>query len=477
MPALRRGTAKGHGAEVSSSGDNSRNRLLFHHDDQSLTPSRTRNSSARNSLSFFQMNENDEGFPMLLRQADNSNVNFTGPSDDMQHHQRASNRRSLPIQTSLAMSGLAKNNNNYPNLHDHHSPPLGLSGASSPGYVTPPGNQALNRHSLGSRIGAPPNMLSGSEAALAALSNDSSSGNQPHPKLQSSHSTGAIPKITSPTSGQISGFMPPEATAEQRLHQHNASLGRIPPGAIGSNRTSRDISSLAPQSEDQSQFRFAQPVLDEVVTSRPSTGSGRQTRNPFMPSLQSEGPNAASTAIPASSNVADSVTSPGSNANENSVPGLYGQKSSFAGYASQADTQHGLAAALENLNISGPSQTNHSATGYEPLPAGSPFYPFVEGGVISEQQAWEYHLTRHANERSRSLLCFGLRAFAESILVDPSLLRNMPLQMIKGHMYSLCRDQHGCRFLQRKLDEGNPSQTTMIFEDTKDHITEMMTGE
>ncbi len=41
-------------------------------------------------------------------------------------------------------------------------------------------------------------------------------------------------------------------------------------------------------------------------------------------------------------------------------------------------------------------------------------------------------------------------------------------------MANLCKDQHGCRFLQRKLEEGNPLYRDMIFAEIYPHFAELM---
>ena len=41
-------------------------------------------------------------------------------------------------------------------------------------------------------------------------------------------------------------------------------------------------------------------------------------------------------------------------------------------------------------------------------------------------------------------------------------------------MASLCKDQHGCRFLQRKLEEGNPEHRDMIFNEIFPVFFELM---
>jgi hypothetical protein len=62
---------------------------------------------------------------------------------------------------------------------------------------------------------------------------------------------------------------------------------------------------------------------------------------------------------------------------------------------------------------------------------------------------------------------------------DPSQLSrfsNLPLEQYQGELYSLCKDQHGCRYLQRKLEERNPEHVQMIFSETHMHVVELMTG-
>ncbi|KAJ5867067.1 hypothetical protein N7534_001620 [Penicillium rubens] len=52
---------------------------------------------------------------------------------------------------------------------------------------------------------------------------------------------------------------------------------------------------------------------------------------------------------------------------------------------------------------------------------------------------------------------------------------NYPLEHYKGELYSLCKDQHGCRYLQRKLEERNPEHVQLIFSETYMHVIELMT--
>jgi hypothetical protein len=50
------------------------------------------------------------------------------------------------------------------------------------------------------------------------------------------------------------------------------------------------------------------------------------------------------------------------------------------------------------------------------------------------------------------------------------------LEDLQGEISALCKDQHGCRYLQKKLEEGVPEHRDMIFRETFRHFAELMTG-
>jgi hypothetical protein len=53
----------------------------------------------------------------------------------------------------------------------------------------------------------------------------------------------------------------------------------------------------------------------------------------------------------------------------------------------------------------------------------------------------------------------------------------MRLEDLQGEILTLCKDQHGCRYLQKKLEEEVPEHRDMIFRETYGHFPELMTGE
>lgn len=56
--------------------------------------------------------------------------------------------------------------------------------------------------------------------------------------------------------------------------------------------------------------------------------------------------------------------------------------------------------------------------------------------------------------------------------VDLSAMR---LEDLRGELSQLCKDQYGCRFLQKKLEENVPAQCDLIFNETFPYFAELMT--
>lgn len=50
------------------------------------------------------------------------------------------------------------------------------------------------------------------------------------------------------------------------------------------------------------------------------------------------------------------------------------------------------------------------------------------------------------------------------------------LEQVQGQIMALARDQIGCRFLQRKLEEQGQAGVDVILAETFDHIVDLMTG-
>lgn len=60
--------------------------------------------------------------------------------------------------------------------------------------------------------------------------------------------------------------------------------------------------------------------------------------------------------------------------------------------------------------------------------------------------------------------------------VEANRFAGAPLEGFIGQIYALCKDQHGCRYLQKKLEEQNEKYLTIIFGEVFGHFVELMTG-
>eukprot|EP00011_Vannellida_sp_DIVA3-517-6-12_P000886 CAMPEP_0114630856 /NCGR_PEP_ID=MMETSP0168-20121206/14107_1 /TAXON_ID=95228 ORGANISM="Vannella sp., Strain DIVA3 517/6/12" /NCGR_SAMPLE_ID=MMETSP0168 /ASSEMBLY_ACC=CAM_ASM_000044 /LENGTH=990 /DNA_ID=CAMNT_0001842393 /DNA_START=92 /DNA_END=3064 /DNA_ORIENTATION=+ len=53
--------------------------------------------------------------------------------------------------------------------------------------------------------------------------------------------------------------------------------------------------------------------------------------------------------------------------------------------------------------------------------------------------------------------------------------RYTSIEEVVGQVYRMCKDQHGCRFLQKKLEEKNARVVAIVFDEVYDYIVELMT--
>jgi hypothetical protein len=238
------------------------------------------------------------------------------------------------------------------------------------------------------------------------------------PKLQSSFSTNDIPTIKN--SNGINGGVNAAAInshAEQHLHKHNASLGRIPPGAINTTQAGEPASAF-------------QPLQSVLHASAPSFGPNLTSSSSTAPSATAEAP----------SNVISQFNA--------SNPSFYsGYNLSMANQTLAMAQQTGWNGAMQMYG-SGPfnqySQVFHNY--------GAGRYTDSQSRVIQQRRQANSH---EAHTRFQD---FDLVTMRKDIL-------------------GLCKDQYGCRFLQKKIEERNAEYIQIIFEETKDAVVELMTGE
>ncbi|KAK4212858.1 Pumilio y domain family member 4 [Rhypophila decipiens] len=244
------------------------------------------------------------------------------------------------------------------------------------------------------------------------------------PKLQHSYSSNDI-TTAKPTAGSSALASNANNHAQQHLHNHNASLGRIPANAMP-NRHSRELSNDSGMSNGRENGAYA---------SISSTLHGNAA--PFGP--PSSQAYSSAPAVPA-------ITSPSSSMPYAYYPQFPGPNGNN-GYPS-------LPMMMQNMAIGGgnppPAYANQNYTGYNPLYAATP---------RPTQDSQARVIQNRRQQDSEAMARFN----------------NLPLESVGGTIYSLCKDQHGCRYLQKQLENRVPEQVRMIWLETNQHVVELMT--
>ncbi|UNI20202.1 hypothetical protein JDV02_006313 [Purpureocillium takamizusanense] len=254
------------------------------------------------------------------------------------------------------------------------------------------------------------------------------------PRLQSSFSANDVPTVKNPAGAAIMGGNA-NNHAQQHFHNHNASIGRIPAGALPTRGHNRELSSDSNANGGREQAGGFPSIQSALHASAP----------PFGPSITSAAPTSSASAI----------SSPTSAAPTGQFHGFFPTN----GYAPAGANGAGnfgmpmLAAQMQQMNMNG---VNNGNTVYPPQNyTGYGSMPYNPAGQRDSQARVIQHRRQLDNEAM-------------------SRYHNMPLDSFRGQIYDLCKDQHGCRYLQKKLEERNPSQVTMIWEETNQHVIELM---
>ncbi|KAF5235412.1 hypothetical protein FAUST_7103 [Fusarium austroamericanum] len=269
------------------------------------------------------------------------------------------------------------------------------------------------------------------------------------PKLQGSFSSNDVPTVKSPGGSSSKA----NTHAQQHFHNHNASLGRIPAGAIHRGH-SREISS------------------DNTAVSREQSG---------YPSIQSAlqasaAPFGPSTTAPAPASMGNTPTgAPSMNGNFNNNSGYY----PVSGYGVPQGAPQG--APQGSVPQGAPQGATHQPSAYNANMLASSMQQMsmngANGGSMYQPQNYNGYNAGHYNQSnqprdSQARVMQHRRQLDNEAM---SRFQNMPLESFVGTIYELCKDQHGCRYLQKKLEERNPDQVHMIWNETNKHVIELMT--
>jgi hypothetical protein len=161
------------------------------------------------------------------------------------------------------------------------------------------------------------------------------------PKLQSSFSTNDVPTVKTMSGAGVSSA---NAHAQQHFHNHNASIGRIPPGAM--KRHSRELSGDNHAAVSQAGGAFPS-IQSQLQGNAPSFGPNTSSQAPIQ-SPVSTGSN--------------SATSPSSGGNYQYYQG-YNQPSPNSSYPMGM-----LTMGMQNMNMNGYTHQNYTGYGavYQP---------------------------------------------------------------------------------------------------------------
>ena len=272
------------------------------------------------------------------------------------------------------------------------------------------------------------------EASLAAYassalpgqltSNDAASGRPSLANLQS-YSTNDIPTMKN-ANGGVTTITPPKTHASQQFHNHNASLGRIPPNAV-SNRHSRELSGGDTRRED--------PVSTYQNNAYTQATSGPQ----------------ATAAHYSPSNMSVTVTDTMNNQIAQMNP-QYATQAFYGGYGMQL-----MNMGMTPIQVNNAMAFNQQVQPYQQSNAFGQYQNYGQAGRFQDSQARVIQQRRMQSGE------------------DGARFNNIRLEQIQGEIYGLCKDQHGCRYLQKQLEAGNPEHVQLIFLETNQHVIELMT--
>ncbi|KAL7624337.1 hypothetical protein AAE478_005899 [Parahypoxylon ruwenzoriense] len=404
MPVTRRGNLYDNIDQTNTTG------FLFRDDESSMDLN-----------NYSGIDPSEDNFPQLLAQKGNPNV-------------LSASSATVDIASQLA-SGETTPTNGWGNMSRHRQQQslsnLGSSQMNPTDNMTP---GQVGSSADTSSVGTRPYRHSldlnqyrevGSETATAVtMSPSSAQVLSTPPRLQTSFSSNDVPTVKNVPNATITPSSNANAHAQQHFHNHNASIGRIPPGAV--KRHSRELSAEnhtlaaqagAPFPSIQTQLQGGAPVFGPLASSQAAVQSP----------ASAGAPPGGSPSSPASFQY-------------------------YSGYGQTGPNGNGY-----NMNVLTLGMQNMGMNNYPPQNFASygPVYQGLTQPRDSQQRVIQQRRTQDSEAMSR---------FA-----------NLSLDQVRGSIYSLCKDQHGCRYLQKQLENRIPEQVHMIWLETRQHVVDLMT--
>ncbi|KDN49895.1 ARM repeat-containing protein [Tilletiaria anomala UBC 951] len=245
----------------------------------------------------------------------------------------------------------------------------------------------------------------------------------------------------------------PRLSNNQQLPAPN-SQGRVSPSASGSGSAAQNARHMAPG----------------TPATGGSGGAGRDRASSGFANGSTNNSNA-------TDNASKAFLDSGSTNSPNF--GSFGINSFTAGSKSSASTRFGPYAASNAFETSG-NNAEHSRT----RPSSGYFEAFSSStnppsGLLGNTGKYGSAVGPETNKLPPASTAAAAAAAAAAAGLKQTrkgeLDVNTKLEDLQGDIFTLCKDQHGCRYLQKKLEEGVAAHRDMIFAETFPHFAELMT--
>lgn len=296
---------------------------------------------------YLQMHTNDDKFPILIRRdgQNNGSVELSTASDALD---LALSQTPAPEQNIGGWPTFARKVGSFSSVQSPTESPGHSLPPPSSGNGTPLKTPTVNRHSMGARIGAyssdakRPGLFT-TPPTTSAIRSGSSFSTSSVPTMNSINNTNGTPTKNAAN-----------ASAEQRLHNHNISLGRIPSTALVSNRQSREIPSISADVSRVDELSNNLHSLQSILHANAAPFGLNTSSSNFSPESQT-------------------VTTPlqQTSSQQNGTPLYTQQHGSNGSYSTAQQDMSNVSGSLEKLHLSGQHQLRSQAESSLSSPVGS----------------------------------------------------------------------------------------------------------
>lgn len=425
--------------------------FLFGDDDDHKPARQVQNPAASpDAKTYLQLHANDDKFPILVRQQGDGNMQLSASSAALDLALSQSPGPDNQPMTDRATA--ARHRQSLPPSSMRQSTYMNGDGAMPPlnGILTDLNtakNTAANRRSVEVKFAGIGETIPKRPGLLVSSKPGSTNG---LPKLQSSYSTNDIPTLKSTNAVTFPGDIKPAAV--QSPHYDYASPERQDPAALSQAVTLSNLQSLQSEHDKSEQ---------------PTAGYLAQ-RSALQASAAPFGPSSTSSTGDFGSNAAT--------VGQQSMP-PYGGPAFYGGYGMQM-----LNAGFNNMylgqnqgqwqpqNGQMPIQNGQVAVPNNHMPVQNGQMPMYQGAFGGYSQYPQPAAPRFPDNQSRVVQTRRAQNGEEN-----ARFANVKLESLIGEIYGLCKDQHGCRYLQKKLEDRTPEHIQLIFEETNTHVVELMT--